>query len=458
MNLETANQVRENQECERNDLIYPLPPKPFNIHNSKEMLQPNEWKNFNTHDPHIFKDEASGYYYIYSTDLGYKPGIHIRKSKDLIDWEFIGTAFLDGVPKEASEWSQAPGLWAPDIIKVGSQYRIYYSASTFGSQQSCIGLAVSKHPEGPFEHLGIVVKTSVGDAVNAIDANIVVEHETGDHYLVFGSFWRGIRLLKLNKETGFVAEDGLGIPLATRPKSVEGAVEGAYIEYNEETGYYYLFVSYGSLSSDYHVRVGRSKTIIGPYKDYNGISMLKGYYVPNAVGLKITSGYKFNHQIGWKALGHNSTLKDEDNWYLVSHARCETGPQWPYLQIRKIVWSEKGWPLVSPALYSGETVQPIQEKHVIGEYERIEFKDLTTDLVTTSVFMSLNKDHSVHLGNNVGHWQLRNHDWLEITFNEIVEQFIVLPSWDFLDEKPTLFITGLNSHGKCIWGKLINTK
>ena len=48
----------------------------------------------------------------------------------------------------------------PDIIKYEKEYRLYYSASTFGSQYSAIGLAVSSSPEGPFEHRGIVIETT----------------------------------------------------------------------------------------------------------------------------------------------------------------------------------------------------------------------------------------------------------------------------------------------------------
>ncbi|MDD5985629.1 MAG: arabinan endo-1,5-alpha-L-arabinosidase, partial [Turicibacter sp.] len=288
---EYVQSIRVNDD-ERMKLKYPKEPPKVHLYQGglREtlMLEEKEWKTFNCHDPHIFKDEQTGCYYVYSTDLG-KPGIHIRKSPDLIHWDYLGTGFEKGVPEEANKWSQAQGLWAPDIIKVGDEYRIYYSASTFGSQQSCIGLAVAKHPEGPFEHKGLVIKTTNEAPVNAIDANLVVDHKTGEQYMVYGSFWGGIRIIKLDSTTGLTAEDGFGIPLATRPREmVDTAVEGAYIRYNKQTGYYYLFVSYGSLASDYHVRVGRSKCITGPYVDYHNVEMTTINDKPNDIGLKIT--------------------------------------------------------------------------------------------------------------------------------------------------------------------------
>jgi len=50
------------------------------------------------------------------------------------------------------------------------------------------------------------------------------------------------------------------------------SIEGPYILYDEATDYYYLYVSYGTLTSSggYQVRVFRSKTVDGDYVDMNG--------------------------------------------------------------------------------------------------------------------------------------------------------------------------------------------
>ena len=456
---EYVQSIRVNDD-ERMKLKYPKEPPKVHLYQGglREtlMLEEKEWKTFNCHDPHIFKDEQTGCYYVYSTDLG-KPGIHIRKSPDLIHWDYLGTGFEKGVPEEANKWSQAQGLWAPDIIKVGDEYRIYYSASTFGSQQSCIGLAVAKHPEGPFEHTGLVIKTTNEAPVNAIDANLVVDHKTGEQYMVYGSFWGGIRIIKLDSTTGLTAEDGFGIPLATRPREmVDTAVEGAYIRYNKQTGYYYLFVSYGSLASDYHVRVGRSKCITGPYVDYHNVEMTTINDKPNDIGLKITSGYKFGDSEGWYALGHKSVLNDEGNWYLVHHTRPEIAPKWPYLQVRKMVWTEDGWPLVCPCPYSGESSQQISKEAIIGIYDRIEFNVDDPHLVTPSVKAYFKQDQTCLIGNMSGTWALEGEQRLVIRYGEEEERHQVLTAWDFENWKPTLMTTGLNSKGICCWMKQID--
>lgn len=456
---EYVQSIRVNDD-ERMKLKYPKEPPKVHLYQGglREtlMLEEKEWKTFNCHDPHIFKDEQTGCYYVYSTDLG-KPGIHIRKSPDLIHWDYLGTGFEKGVPEEANKWSQAQGLWAPDIIKVGDEYRIYYSASTFGSQQSCIGLAVAKHPEGPFEHKGLVIKTTNEAPVNAIDANLVVDHKTGEQYMVYGSFWGGIRIIKLDSTTGLTAEDGFGIPLATRPREmVDTAVEGAYIRYNKQTGYYYLFVSYGSLASDYHVRVGRSKCITGPYVDYHNVEMTTINDKPNDIGLKITSGYKFGNSEGWFALGHNSVLNDQGEWYLIHHTRPEVAPKWPYLQVRKMVWTEDGWPLVCPCPYSGESSQQISKEAIIGIYDRIEFNVDDPHLVTPSVKAYFKQDQTCLIGNMSGTWALEGEQRLVIRYGEEEERHQVLTAWDFENWKPTLMTTGLNSKGICCWMKQID--
>ncbi|GMA35993.1 family 43 glycosylhydrolase [Demequina litorisediminis] len=133
------------------------------------------WGARHAHDPTAVRDD-DGTYWLFSTDAhadGPLPGAgaQVRRSHDLVTWEFAGWA-LDGVPGPAREWSGADGLWAPDVVRVApDEWRMYYSASTFGSRTSAIGLAVAPHPAGPWEDRGIVVATQhARDGHNAIDA------------------------------------------------------------------------------------------------------------------------------------------------------------------------------------------------------------------------------------------------------------------------------------------------
>lgn len=103
------------------------------------------------HDPAIFYDEVSGNYYTYST------GAICQKSKDLVHWQEIGKV-VERPPQESVEWTGSEDIWAPDIVKVGKEYRLYCSNSSWGVRQSCIFLAVADCPEGPFEPKGVCLK------------------------------------------------------------------------------------------------------------------------------------------------------------------------------------------------------------------------------------------------------------------------------------------------------------
>jgi arabinan endo-1,5-alpha-L-arabinosidase len=206
------------------------------------------WGELNVHDPSVIKD--GDYYYVFSTDASngnrHPLGVQIRRSKDLVTWEYRGAAFRDFKNDCAEPIAYAglwlpnhDGLWAPDIVKSGGRYRLYFSASTFGSQKSCIALAESKNIEGPYTYKGIVVKSISGPGPNAIDPAIVRSKE-GGLYMAYGSFFGGIWLAELDGKTGFFR-------YAAEPVKIAGgdhaAVEGSAIVYLGETDYYYLFVS-----------------------------------------------------------------------------------------------------------------------------------------------------------------------------------------------------------------------
>ena len=154
------------------------PPKPTHLSGNNRDL-PGLWM---THDPAIFYDTESGNYYIYST------GAICKRSKDLLHWESLGKVVNDP-PEESVNWTKSHDIWAPDIVKVGDEYRLYCSNSSWGVRQSCIFLAVSHTPEGPFTPKGCVLKTSDALPVNAIDANIIEDASSGEQYLLYGSFW-----------------------------------------------------------------------------------------------------------------------------------------------------------------------------------------------------------------------------------------------------------------------------
>ena len=437
------------------NIIYPSrPPKNPSkqvIAERKPREQIGRWL---IHDPAIFWDETSGYYYVYCT------GTDSYRSKDLVNWEYIGIV-VRGVPKEAAEWTKGEHqgcLWAPDIIKVGDEYRLYCSNSTWGVRQSCIFLAVSDKAEGPFEYRGIVLKTSDELPVNAIDANIIEDVKTGEQYMVYGSFWGGAHALLLDKETGLAAEEGIGTCLSCRPKWMSAAAEGPYVIYNEKTDYYYLFISYGSLKSDYNVRVGRSRSVLGPYIDFNGREMTDLTDAENEVGFMAFCGYKWNDGKGYMGPGHNSVLHDKDgSWYLVCHIREKNfyGTGEPStMQIRKIFWTEDGWPLLSAEPYAGEIEQEIPREALIGRWERINLVASLPQGIQTAVPMKIVDKDYYECCSIQGNWQYEDGK-LHISYGPHKEVAYVSAVWDEEKEQPTIAITGMSEKGVPFWAKRV---
>lgn len=282
-----------------------------------------------THDPTLIARDGTFYVLQTGADQGVRlPG---KTSTDLMhfrgDFGALGTQNPSWVAKAVP---QARNLWAPDLSFFGGVYHLYYSASSFGSNQSCIGHATSpKIGEVPFTDLGSVLCSTNRDNFNAIDPNIVVD-EDGTPWMFFGSFWDGIRAVKLTQSG--VRADNTVHRIASRNG---GAIEAPVVV--RRCGYYYLFVSFDSCcqgtGSTYNIRVGRSTSVLGPYRDRNGTEMLQGG------GTLLVSG-----DARYVAAGHNAVLFHEKSAYNVYHAYRRSDGQ-PELRVAELVWDDEGWPI-----------------------------------------------------------------------------------------------------------------
>jgi len=280
------------------------------------------------------KDE----YWVFYTGRGV-PSYH---SKDLVKWE-RGPAVFNTAP----EWiagtvpeNRNLSYWAPDIMKVGGRYLLYYSVSSMGKMTSAIGLATNPtlDPSDPAYHWtdhGVVVRTQEGQAgaaYNAIDPS-VFQDDDGSLWLTFGSYWSGIKLIQLDPKTGKrMAPDSKIYSLA-----YNDSIEASYLCKHDD--YYYLFVNWNGCcqgtNSTYNIRVGRSQTITGPYLDKVGSDMLHS-------GGSVFLATKNGPLIG---PGHAGTLNAEGKHWFTSdfegdvrmHGRAT-------LAIMPLRWNADGWP------------------------------------------------------------------------------------------------------------------
>jgi arabinan endo-1,5-alpha-L-arabinosidase len=235
------------------------------------------------HDPSIARDRTG--WYVLSTGIedptGADPGgVLLRSSADGRHWRLRDTLPVPAWVKQA-----VPGvrnIWAPDVSRHSGLWYLYYAASTFGSNNSVIGLLTSPtlDPSSPRYHWtdrGPVTRSQTGDDVNAIDPNLTVD-ASGQAWLAYGSFWSGITMIRVDLPSGKPPEpDPVRYPLVDRHVP-PNAVEAPFIVRHGD--WYYLFASFDfccqGVNSTYRTVVGRSESITGPYLDRTGSSLLAG--------------------------------------------------------------------------------------------------------------------------------------------------------------------------------------
>lgn len=131
-----------------------------------------------THDPALVV-EAGGPWWVFSTGDAAQGGgaIQVRSSDDGNTWTYRGEVAPDARPAWIAEVVPgATNLWAPEANEHGGTWYLYYSASSFGSNRSAIGLMTSDSldPSSTWVDRGPVIVSQPGrDEWNAIDPAVV---------------------------------------------------------------------------------------------------------------------------------------------------------------------------------------------------------------------------------------------------------------------------------------------
>jgi arabinan endo-1,5-alpha-L-arabinosidase len=263
-------------------------------------------------------------------------GLSAKTSTNLTSWQ-NATSPLNPRPSwVADKVPDATNLWAPDISYFGGTYHLYYAASSFGSNKSCIGHATKTDiATGTWTDQGTVICSNMGtsDNWNAIDPNIVVD-DAGTPWLAFGSFWSGLKIVKMDATTGARADTTAPTAIANGANG-RGSLEGAWIFKN--CGYYYLFSSWGACCDgayDYNIRVGRSTSVTGPYVDKAGVNLMG-----SGGGTLLVQGNSTVH-----APGHNAVIVYNNKTYNLYHALNASNGN-ASLHIAEIAWDAQGWPV-----------------------------------------------------------------------------------------------------------------
>jgi len=296
----------------------------------KNVPYSNPVSNTSLPDPTIVRGK-DGWFYSYASED--TRGMPIMKSKDLTNWIWTGLrVFSDNT---RPDFLKDGGLWAPDINYVNNKYVLWYSLSLWGEEHTNgVGVATADNPEGPFTDKGKLFTSDEIGVQNSIDPALFV-NEDGSKSLFWGSL-RGLYMIEMNN-------DGLSIKQGVVKQKVAGnGMEGVYIY--KRGNYYYLFASAGSccngVNSTYHLVVGRSANLAGPYVSKSGNSLLDGNYTNVIEGNSSFAGPGHCSQI--------FTDSDENEWILY-HAigkRNTTQYSSRMLMLDRLYWDSGGWPYV----------------------------------------------------------------------------------------------------------------
>ena len=292
------------------------------------------------HDPSTVVVEA-GRYYTYGTG-----GLPTLSSDDGWTWKRQGSvmsALPDGKPGAETLARGGNNSWAPDLVRVGDQYFMYYSAP--GTQpKSAIGLLVGRtldpsSPDYGWRDAGPVVWSDGVEDSNAIDPGVLLDPADGRLWLTYGSYFGYIRLVELDPKTGLRRHPN------RPPLDVAINSEASIPIYRD--GWYYLLVTHGSCcqgaNSTYNIRMGRSRKITGPYLDNMGVDMIEG-------GGKLFAASRGRH-IGPGHFGLLDLGDGVQKFSLHYEADLDRGGV-SVLDIRPLLWRD-GWPVAGDNVVAG---------------------------------------------------------------------------------------------------------
>lgn len=295
------------------------------------------------HDPVMAKEGNT--YHIFCTGQG----ISHLVSADMKKWTQVKPVFATS-PAWVNDYLKdfRGHIWAPDVLFYQGRYHLFYSCSAFAKNTSVIGHASTTTLDTTgvwVDHGAVLQSVPNRDMFNAIDPNIIVD-ENGTPWMNFGSFWDGIKLVRMKKDLSAVEQPEEWYSLCRRNRTFtlsetdpgDGAVEAPFIF--KKGKYYYLFASYDycckGLNSNYYVVVGRSEKVTGPYLDMEGRSMATGG------GTTVLKGDE-----KWAAAGHCAVYSFDNTDYLIAHGYSRQQNGISKLLVRVIEWDAQGWPVLS---------------------------------------------------------------------------------------------------------------
>jgi arabinan endo-1,5-alpha-L-arabinosidase len=443
------------------------PPAPVPNPPSPPPATSISFANASVHDPSIIKVGTE--YYVFGSHLA------AAKSTDLMNWTLIADRVDDANPlftnvltalQPTFAWSQVNDLWAPDVVKLGDgKFYFYYDSCRGDSPLSAMGVAVADTVTGPYTNKQIFLKSGMNglseDGVSNYDAHVhpnVVDPQVffdaaGKLWMIYGSYSGGIFILEMDGTTGLPKPgQGYGRHLLGGDHA---RIEGAYVIHNPQTGFYYMFVSFGGLDANggYNIRVSRSQAPDGPYFDGAGTDMSTVRGNPTVLfddsriapyGQKLLGNYQFANTVGetgtptgYVSPGHNSAYFDAGlgKYFLIFHTRFPGRGEQHEIRVHEFFFNSDGWPVVAPFRYvplslaNPAQAAEVTAADVAGTYKMIDHGKDISATIKSSQAIQLGANGTVS-GAATGTWTHRGNNLVDLSLAGTVYSGVLSRQWN----------------------------
>lgn len=321
---------------------------------------------------------------------------------------------------------------------------------------------------------------------NCIDPCVFYD-DSDNLWMSYGSWSGGIFMIKLDKTNGLrdytstfpyevngkVTTPGAASANCTSDPYFGKKIAGGYYvsgeaSYIQKIGkYYFLFMSYGGLTSDggYQMRIFRSENPDGPYKDCYGTSALFKSYKMNYSsatednrGVLLFGGYQWDAMSGAEiAQGHNSAFVDKQNRsFVVYHTRFSNGGEGHQVRVHQLFLNDEGWLMAAPFEFDGETITDaaiaskasIADVDIAGDYQFMRHQygqNTKAKAFETPVNITLNADGTI-TGAEKGTWKrTAGTDYIHLTINDVVYRGVLVKQTIDYTNIPAIAISALSS-------------
>ena len=321
---------------------------------------------------------------------------------------------------------------------------------------------------------------------NCIDPCVFYD-DNDNLWMSYGSWSGGIFMIRLDKSNGLrdysykfpyqvngsTTTPGAANANCTSDPYFGKKIAGGYYvsgeaSYIQKIGkYYFLFMSYGGLTSDggYQMRIFRSENPDGPFVDCNGTSAVYNSYKMNYSsttadnrGVLLFGGYKWDAMSGTEiAQGHNSAFIDKQGRaFVVYHTRFSNGGEGHQVRVHQLFLNDEGWLMAAPFEFDGETITDeaiaskasIADADIAGDYQFMRHQygqNTAAKAFETPVNITLNADGTITGAEN-GTWKrTAGTDYIHLTINNVVYRGVLVKQTIDYTNIPAIAISALSS-------------